>query len=195
MMRMAINNFRRKGAYTPVQSVMYFCCLVITVLISFYSCSNNQQASPPAGVVQKQTITNTFTQAAAAQPAIADEEHVQGGYIYQQRDRRDPFIPLIVPKKPVMKGEDIKVGTLEGYDISEFTLAAVAKKGREYFALITTPDNRSFTINKGTPIGLNKGKVKDIRRDRIVLVEFSRDFRGKLKPRELILEFHKGEVE
>ena len=40
-----------------------------------------------------------------------------------------------------------------------------------------------------------KGKVKDIMKDKIILVEFSRDFRGKLKPRELILEFHKGEVE
>lgn len=165
---------------------------VFLVLFSFYGCSG-KPSSPPTVA---QSATNTGARNTAPQPETAIEEtSVQEGYIYQQRKRRDPFIPLIVPKKNVKKGSGAKSGTLESYDITDFKLAAIAKKGKEYFALLTTPDNRSFTVNKGNIIGLNKGKVKEITKNRIVLVEYSRDFMGKLKPREIILEFHKGEVQ
>ena len=166
---------------------------VFLVLFSFYGCSS-KPSSPPATIAQN--ATNTGARYAAPQPETAIKEtSVQEGYIYQQRERRDPFIPLIVPKKKVKRGKGAKAGTLESYDITDFRLAAIAEKGKEYFALLTTPDNRSFTVNKGNIIGLNKGKVKDITKNRIILVEYSRDFMGKLKPREIILEFHKGEVE
>jgi len=184
-----------KRISNPMHSLMIICCLLIIPLFSFFSCSN-KPATPPVKVAQKKSVTNTGIQTALPQPAIVDEEEPkQEGYIYQRRDRRDPFIPLIVLKKSVQKGKGVKPGTLASYDLNEFSLAAIARKGWKYYALLTTPDNRSFTVYKGTRVGLNKGKVKNISRDKIVLVEYSRDFRGEIKPRQIILEFHKGEVE
>ncbi|GBD97441.1 MAG TPA: hypothetical protein ENG83_08055 [Nitrospirae bacterium] len=183
---------RGPGKKRTMKFFIIFQSIAFLTILSFYGCSSKPQ-SPPA--TTSQTQSKTRPRPAAPPKAAIEETPVQEGYIYQQRERRDPFIPLIVPRKKVKKGAGAKVGTLESYDISDFTLAAIAKKGREYFALLTTPDNRSFTVNKGNIIGLNKGKVKEITRDRIVLVEYSRDYMGKLKPREIILEFHKGEVE
>jgi Tfp pilus assembly protein PilP len=174
--------------------VIFYSALIV-VFFSFYGCSD-KPSSPPAIIAQTQSAAATVSNPVIPQPeSVVEETSIQKGYIYQQRDRRDPFVPLIKPKKKLQERDGSKVGTLEGYDISEFTLAAVARKGREYFALITTPDNRSFTIIKGTVVGLNKGKVKEITGDKVILVESIEDRRGNLEPREIILEFHKGEVE
>jgi type IV pilus assembly protein PilP len=191
-----IHKLNVKGKHYPAIHVTVFCFVMISLLFSSYGCSD-QPSSPPVQVAQ----TLPVAAAPASQPSVAQPEAEAlevpepTGYIYDRRDRRDPFVPLIVPKKKVKKDKDVKPGTLESYDLSEFKLGAIAKKGKDYFALITTPDNRSFTVRKGMAIGLNKGKVKDITRDKIVLVEYSRDFRGERKPREIILEFRKGEVE
>ena len=184
-----------KEKYFSAASFMAVCFVLISVLFLSYGCSD-QPSSPPVQVAQTQPAAAPASQPAVPQPeAEVQEVPEQTGYVYERRDRRDPFVPLIVPKKKVEKVKGVKAGTLESYDISEFKLAAIAKKGKNYFALITTPDNRSFTVHKGMAIGMNKGKVKDITRDKIVLVEYSRDFRGELKSREIILEFRKGEVE
>lgn len=185
-----------KRIIMPMKFFMIYCCALIIILFSFYGC-NNQPSSPPIQVAQPQSAKNTGSPAAVPEPEAAAVQAApeQEGYIYLQRDRRDPFVPLIVPKKSRQKGSGIKAGFLESYDISEFTLSAIARKGREYFALLTTPDNRSFTVNIGNVIGMNKGTVKDITKNTIVLVEYTKDYKGELKPRQFILEFHKGEVE
>jgi Tfp pilus assembly protein PilP len=184
-----------KRSTSPMMSTIVLFCALIILVLSFYGCKDKPSA-PPARTPQKQGTVNTGSQPVAAQPeAVAEEAPEQEGYVYQQRDRRDPFIPLIVPKKKALKIEGTRAGTLASYDISDFTLAAIAQKGGQYFALLTTPDNRSFTVHKGTSIGLYKGKVQDIAIDKIIITEYTSDYKGELKPRQIILEFHKGEVE
>jgi Tfp pilus assembly protein PilP len=168
--------------------------IIMAASLILPGCSD-QPASPPVQAVQQQTPASPAAQTdPPAVEAVADEP-AQEGYVYLQRDRRDPFVPLIVPKKSAQKGDGAKAGTIEGYDLTEFSLSAIAKMGREYYALLTTADNKSFTVRQGARIGLNNGKVKEITRDKVVLVEYSRDFRGELNPRQILLEFHKGEVE
>jgi len=165
-----------------------FIAVLITVLFVFYGCGSPPPPMPKPVVKKVQEtvdVANTET--------ILKGTKFEDGYLYEQRNRRDPFITLVVPSKKTLKKE-IKVGTLEGYDLSEFVLSAIAKRGDEYFALLVTPDNRSFTVTKGNIIGLNKGSVEDISIDKIVFVEYSRDYRGKLIPKQITLEFVKGEA-
>lgn len=186
-------DYKRSGK--PMKSSIVFSCAFIILLLSFYGCKN-QSSTSPVQKPQKQGSVNTASQPAAPAPeTVAQEAPEQEGYVYQQKDRRDPFVPLIVPKKKALKIEGTRVGTLVSYDVSDFTLAAIAQKGGQYFALLTTPDNRSFTVNKGTSIGLYKGKVQEITKDKIIVVEYTSDYKGELKSRQIILEFHKGEVE
>ena len=167
---------------------------MVMIILAGYGCGDKPSSRPvkkaaPAKVVKSATAPST-AEADAVQKDMAAHE----GYIYQQRDRRDPFVPLIVPKKKLAGKTIRETGTLESYDISEFTLSAIATKNTEYFALLVTPDNRSFTVHKGAAIGLNKGKVNQILTDKVILVEYSKDFRGEFKERQLILEFRKGET-
>ena len=171
------------------------CVAVILIAsIGFYGCDN--PVPPTTGKAPAKQIVPVVPGTAALQPNEQGEENAkQEGYVYRQRDRRDPFKPLVETSKTTKKQNGVKIGTLESYDISEFTLSAIAKKGDEYFALLIAPDNRSFTVDRGVSIGLNKGRVDEITGNKVVLLEFTKDFRGELKPRQIILEFHKGEGE
>ncbi len=122
-------------------------------------------------------------------------EKESGGYVYDPGDRRDPFMPLILPVEILRKGDKRITGTLESYDISDFTLIAIAKKESEYYALVTAPDNKAYTVKEGIIIGLRKGKVTKITSNIITIIEYSKDYLGKMKSRQISLELHKGGVE
>lgn len=135
------------------------------------------------------------------QPAIQVQqvqetpEKESGGYVYDPGDRRDPFMPLILPVEILRKGGKRITGTLESYDIGDFTVIAIAKKESEYYALVNAPDNKAYTVKNGTIIGLRKGKVTNITSNIITIIEYSKDYLGKIKSRQIFLELHKGEVE
>lgn len=173
-----------------------FNTVFIVMLLAFafmLSGCSSKPAPPPkknakARVAKSENIAPAVTQAAAE----VKKEVENAGYVYEQRGRRDPFSSLVVIRNDKKK-DDSKIGTLEGYDIGEFLLGAIANKGSTYFALLITPDNRSFTVEEGSVIGLNNGKVKKITGNEIVMVEYVRNYKGELKPRQIILEFRKGE--
>ncbi len=171
--------------------------LIVLTLVSFlYGCGEKEKA---LSVARKKPAVKPVAQKAQKEvdKLQAEEEAIraalkQEGYVYQRRGRRDPFTPLIVPLKKQKKDKS-KIGTIEGYDLNEFALTAIAKKGDEYYALLVTPDNRSFTVKEGDIIGMNNGRVKEITSDKIRMVEYIRNYKGELRPRQIILEFHKGE--
>ena len=167
---------------------------MVMIIMAGYGCSDKKPAMPVRQATTPNAVQPATTPAAPEADTALQEMAAHEGYIYQQRDRRDPFVPLIVAAQTLSGKNARKTGTLESYDLSEFKLSAIATKGTEYFALLVTPDNRSFTVNKGSVIGLNKGKVNQILIDRIILVEYSKDYRGESKERQLILEFRKGEI-
>jgi Tfp pilus assembly protein PilP len=169
-----------------------FIVLLLPGAIIFSGCSGKPASPPQKSVKAKAAGTGN---AAPAMPQVAEvkkKEDESAGYVYEQRGRRDPFSSLVVISKDKKK-DDSKIGTLEGYDMSEFVLGAIANKGHKYFALLVAPDNRSFTVEKGSVVGLNRGKVKEITDDKVVMVEYVKNYKGELKPRQIILEFHKGE--
>lgn len=167
---------------------------MVMLIVAGYGCGDKKPARPVKQATPPKAVQPVATSPAPEEDAALQDMAAHEGYIYQQRDRRDPFVPLIVPTKQLSGRLQRKIGTLESYDISEFKLSAIATKGSKYFALLVAPDNRSFTVDKGSVIGLNKGKVNQILRDKVILVEYSKDFRGESKERQLILEFHKGET-
>lgn len=170
--------------------IPYVIALLASVVI-FSGCDSKPAPPPKKGV--KAPVAKSEAPAPPEQNVSeVKKEDENAGYIYEQRGRRDPFSSLVVISKEKKK-DDSKIGTLEGYDLGEFVLGAIANKGHKYFALLVAPDNRSFTVEEGSRVGLNNGKVKKITDDEIVMVEYVRDYKGDLQPRQIILEFRKGE--
>ncbi len=117
------------------------------------------------------------------------------GYIrYDPAGRRDPFLSILVlTKQRIEKKKRHSKNPLENVDITEVKLLGVVKKGNKYFASVLLPDGKAFTITKGTTIGLYNGKVIDIRLDRLVVREYVMDYRGRIKPKDIILKLRKEE--
>jgi Tfp pilus assembly protein PilP len=165
--------------------------MVVIFISAFLGCQS-KSPSQPAKTVKPQGQVTPSSQPEGNQLQSPAQESMQAeGYVYQPRDRRDPFVSLIVPTKKSQKMGTGRVGTLESYDISEFRLLAIAEKGEKYFALLATPDNRSFTVRKGTIVGFNKGRVEEITRNKVLIVEYSKDYKGDIHPKQITLEFLK----
>jgi type IV pilus assembly protein PilP len=105
------------------------------------------------------------------------------------------FIPLVdvSRRKETSKKSPRVLGTLESYDIPDFEVIAIVDKGQgRYSGLLLAPDNKSFVVRVGTVIGLYKGKVMKMTRDKIIVKEHIEDYKGELIPREVVLELYEG---
>lgn len=169
--------------------IITFAISALIVISAFLGCKG-KQPTPPAKAVKTPEQASTAVQPEALQAQKQETEQTEG-YVYQPRDRRDPFVPLVVAKQKSQKKSAGTSGTLQSYDISEFTLLAIARKGETYYALLSTPDNRSFTVRKGTVIGFNRGRVEEITKDKVLIVEYSKDYKGDIHSKQVTLEFSK----
>ena len=119
-------------------------------------------------------------------------------YVYNPKNRRDPFLSVITARLEKKKEEDRrkKNRPLERYDLGEIKLLAVVKgdKNKSY-ALIKLPDNKFYNIKIGTTLGVNNGKVKRIDDDKIVVTESVLDVRGNAETRDITLKLRKEEEE
>ncbi len=164
-----------------------FPTLLLTILIFVFSLHGCKKDSQPP---KTKTVAKVETQ--VQPPAMETLKLEEQGYIYEPKGRPDPFMPLIAPTKEKEK-ERRAMGTLEGYDITEFKLVATAQKEDKYYGLLVAPDNKSYTVIEGTILGLHKGKVEKITGDKVVIIEYIKDYKGELKPRETILKLRKEE--
>jgi type IV pilus assembly protein PilP len=163
------------------------CCLIMfCLLLSFIGCKKEQSPikKPMAGQVQPPTVTQEIKKNATVKEA---EQEI---YTYDPRGRRDPFLSLVMMLK---QKPERKKGTtpFESYSIDEISLLAIAWDDQKYYALISLPDKKSYTITEGMKLGLYEGKVQKITKDMVVIREYVKDYRGEIKPRDSILKLRK----
>lgn len=111
-------------------------------------------------------------------------------YDYTAAGKRDPFIPLIIkadakPQKGLIP--------IESYEVSEFKLIAILWDKTKYYAVITLPDGKSYTIREGMKLGLHGGKAYKITKDSVIIREQVRDYKGGLSPKDTILKLRREE--
>jgi type IV pilus assembly protein PilP len=127
----------------------------------------------------------------AAPPAeIKVEKEV---YTYDPKDRRDPFTSLVEVKQPGTSKALKGASPIESFDVEEIKLIAIAWDRQQAYAMVTLPDNKSFTLRKGMTLGLYGGKVSEITRDSVIITEKVKDYRGQLKIKDTILKLRKEE--
>jgi Tfp pilus assembly protein PilP len=136
--------------------------------------------------------------AAAAKDAITSPPATEktektvapNAYEYNARGRRDPFATLIVKLEAERKKGAVPI---ESYDIIEFKLSAILWNKSGYYALVSVPDGKNFTLKEGTTVGLHRGKVYKITKNSVIIREFLKDYRGTVKPKDTVLKLHREE--
>lgn len=106
-------------------------------------------------------------------------------YFYEPRKRRDPFMSIVEISKrrleQIRKKKRKRVLLpLERYKLSDLKVIGIITDNIGSYASVVTPDGKSYTVRRGSPMGLYGGYVSDIRPDRILVKEESYDYYGKI---------------
>ena len=148
-------------------------------------CSESEKApSAPVAITQK-TVQKPVTQATAT----TVETPPPPEYSYNPAWRRDPFAPIIVQAE--QKARAGNLSPLERYDLNQFKMTGVVWGGFGYNAMIEGPDGKGYFIRVGTVIGPNKGVVKKITQQTMVVEEKYKTFSGETERKEIVIQLRK----
>lgn len=108
-------------------------------------------------------------------------------YEYDPAGRREPFEPLIAVDIPEV--EDVIVtpppeeltSPLQKFDLKQIKVVGIILGGLGDYARVLAPDGQSYTINVGTLMGKNKGKVLTIQENLILVKETIQYESGKVE--------------
>ncbi len=121
----------------------------------------------------------------------APETEKRGDYYeYTGVGRRDPFTSLIQKKT---SDREKGATALESYESADMKLIAVLWEKNKYFAVISLPDGKSYTVFEGVKVGTSAGVIKKITKDKMVIAERVKDARGRISPKERVLKLRTEE--
>jgi len=116
-------------------------------------------------------------------------------YEYDPSGRRDPFKPLIAPKKPtpVIEEEKISCPPLQEFELASLKLVAIVwgELGRK--AMLKAPDGRGYTISEDMQVGRNCARVRRIESNVVIIQETRRDTEGRVLKEEVVLRLRERE--
>ncbi len=113
-----------------------------------------------------------------------EKGRVEEKFAYNPAGKSDPFRPFIqlTPEKEP-----------RGYFLSQLKLVAIVKISEGNVALVEDSAGRGYLLKKGTVIGRNDGKVKQILDDKVTVEEVYEDPLGQRKVNEVSLLLHRSE--
>jgi len=108
--------------------------------------------------------------------------------VYDAKGKIDPFEPLF-KEKPVSVEKKknkrrIPKTPLERIDLSQLKLVGIIMASSGNRALVEESSGKGYVIKKGTYIGVNSGKVINIKKEKVVVEEEFEDVFGKTKLRQ-----------
>ncbi|HYL80034.1 MAG TPA: pilus assembly protein PilP [Candidatus Acidoferrum sp.] len=108
-------------------------------------------STPPASKPAQQPVAAKPAPPAPA-PAPAPAE-----YAYETKGRRDPFRPLIMPRKAEVKGPSKPKSEREGLQVAELKLAGIVWERSGAYALVETPTGKGYVLRVNDRIGEDFG--------------------------------------
>jgi type IV pilus assembly protein PilP len=141
--------------------------------------------------VEKKTVepVQVAEKAEKKEPENKNEE----GYTYNSSGRPDPFSPFFQLTRD--RGPRGPVAPLQQYDLSQLRLVAIITIPEGNIALVEDSLGKGYFVRKGTLIGKNDGKVKQILTDMVTVEEVYGDFSGQKKFHEVSLFLYRSEKE
>lgn len=179
---------------------IFFFILVMSIVLSVGGCDQlpflggkkekEGEATPKSIPVKTRPKVAPRKDTQAQTPPTPAKE-VERDYIYDPAEKRDPFQPFIAMQTPVRPvGEEIPITPLQKYDLSQLKLVAIMVGKGEGRAMVEDAEGKGYIIEKGVYVGSNFGKVKAVLKDRVIIEERYKDYLGKVKSKEVVLELH-----
>ncbi|MFQ5597715.1 MAG: pilus assembly protein PilP [Nitrospiria bacterium] len=147
---------------------------------------------PPSVLpLASETLTAEPEEALAASPAGRDEAIKAPIFRYDPKGRRDPFRSIVASRGRIRNpraGENLP--PLQRKDISELKLIGIIWGSLGPSAIITVPTGEGYPVRVGTRIGLNRGVVKRITQNAVVVEETHLNMFGETDKSDVVMELH-----
>jgi Tfp pilus assembly protein PilP len=139
---------------------------------------------------EEQKAVSTDTAVKEKVPETTEAVKKSDNYEYTGASRRDPFTSLILKKSAgKVKGRT----PLESYETTEMKLIAIMWANNKYYAVVSLPDSKSYTVYAGLKVGMNAGVIKKITKDTMIIADRIKDVRGRFSPKERVLKLRTEE--
>ena len=177
---------RQERRINKIHGVAFCLVIVMSCGAILLGCSESAKTpSTPVTITHKpaqKPVTQTTGTAVEAPPPPPE-------YSYNPQGRRDPFAPIVVSAERKAQGSNRS--PLERYDLNEFKLTGIVWGGFGYNAMIEGPDGKGYFVRVGTIIGPNKGIIKKITQNKMVVEEKFKTFSGVTERKEIVIELRK----
>lgn len=157
-------------------------------------------ASLPPSLAQPPAANATLSEDSAptAKTPPAESPYQVGRLPYDPSGKLDPFKPLFKedpkPKKDLPSGDkkpERPRTPLERLDLGQLRLTAVVISEVRPRAMVEEDSGKGYVVEIGTPIGLERGQVTAIQRDRLVIEHLKTDDFGNAATRRRELKLQK----
>ncbi len=120
-------------------------------------------------------------------PERTSESGVSAGFTYDPSRTRDPFKTVSPETRP--EGKQIKE-PLERFSITDLSLTGIVWDGTNYTAMVQTPEGEGYTVRAGMRVGPNKGVIRAITKNTLVVHEPYIDLDKQQQVREYVKHLH-----
>ena len=158
------------------------------------------QGIPSPEAVEPTVTVATVTVTEDRPPSIVARTKDGDPLPYNPLGKIDPFEPLFKDEPELAPSESkrekrIPRTPLENIDLGQLKLVGVILASSGNRALVQEASGKGYIIKEGTYIGVNSGKVTEIKNDRVIVEEEIEDVVGKptIRNKELVLPKPPGE--
>jgi type IV pilus assembly protein PilP len=158
------------------------------------------QRTPSTEIVEPTVTVATVTVPEDRPPSIVARTKDGDPLPYNPLGKIDPFEPLFKDEPELAPSESkrekrIPRTPLEKIDLGQLKLVGVILASSGNRALVQEASGKGYIIKEGTYIGVNSGKVTEIKNDRVIVEEEIEDVVGKptIRNKELVLPKPPGE--
>jgi len=160
----------------------------------------SSRGMPSTEAVAPTVTVATVTVTEDRPPSIVDRAKDGDPLPYNPLGKIDPFEPLFKDEPELAPSESkrekrIPRTPLEKIDLGQLKLVGVILASSGNRALVQEASGKGYIIKEGTYIGVNSGKVTEIKNDRVIVEEEIEDVVGKptIRNKELVLPKPPGE--
>jgi len=100
--------------------------------------------------------------------------------------KRNPFQTFLYTQKHTMSFKAGELPLLQ-YGISSLKVVGIMERRGKYFAMVQTPDNRSYIITVGSLVGVNRAAVVSINGNAVNLVERTYNILGQMQSMNVVM--------
>ena len=110
----------------------------------------------------------------------------QSSLVYPYFLKRNPFQTFLYTKKPSISFKVGEIPLLQ-YSLSSLKIVGIMERRGKYFAMIQTPDNRSYIVTVGSIIGVGRARITSINDNMINLVENTYNALGQMRAVNVVM--------